>query len=433
MRYCARCVYPENARPTIIFDEAGVCSGCRVHEAKATIDWDERAGMLRGILAEYRDRAREAGNPYDCIIPVSGGKDSHWQVHVIKEIHGLNPLLVAYNHLFNTAVGVRNLANLVKRFDCDLVRFTVRPDSVRRIARYMLRRVGDITWHYHTGIFTFPFQIAVKYRIPLLVWGEHGYSEVTGMFRLEDIPEFTKWCRQEFEMRGLELEDIVNAESGIAWQDVAAYVYPSDEEIEEIGVRGIYLGNYVPWDARSQAEFLVEQRGFKPLSGKRDRTFSLYHKIDDHANDVHDYLKSLKFGYGRGTDHASLEIRSHRMTREEGIELVRAYDHVRPRTLDLYLEFLGLTEDEFERAVEPMRDRSIWERDAGGRWIAVDSVARHARDPGLEAARLFLVPEDERTFGTRNRHLYYSGAPGPALPVDDRFIDRGSEDEFVIL
>jgi N-acetyl sugar amidotransferase len=428
-------VYPENARPTIIFDDAGVCSGCRVFEAKAAIDWAERERLLKALLAEYAARAREAGNPYDCIIPVSGGKDSHYQVHLIKEVYGLNPLLVVFNHVFNTPLGVRNLANLVKRFDCDMIRFTVRPGVVRAIGRYMLRRVGDVTWHYHTGIFTFPFQVAVKYRIPLVIWGEHGYSEVTGMFRLEDIPEFTKWCRQEFEMRGVEIADIVNADSGLTWRDVAPYVFPGDDEMEAVGVRGIYLGNYVRWDALAQARFLVGQRGFRPHGRRRDRTFSLYHKIDDHANDVHDYLKYLKFGYGRATDHASLEIRCGRLTREEGIELVRAYDHARPGTLDLYLEFLGLTEAEFEAAVEPMRDPAIWTRDAAGRWRVTASVTAHGGDAQVEAARLPLVAAEDRTFGANNRGLYYppDGALVP-LDADDRFLDRGGgAGEFVIL
>ncbi len=433
MRYCARCVYPENSRPTIIFDEYGICSGCRVHESKKQIDWQGREKMLREILDHYKGEAQRTGNLYDCIIPVSGGKDSHYQVYLVKEVYGLNPLLVTYNHTFNTQLGIRNLINMVKEFGCDLIRFTANPDSVRKIARYMVRKVGDITWHYHAGIFTFPFQIAVKYRIPLVIWGEHGYSEMTGMFRLEDIPEFTKWCRQEHEMRGYEVEDLINADSGLTRRDLAPYIFPSDEEIEEVGVRGIFIGNYIEWDSRWLADMLMREHGFEIARGKRDRTFSLFHKIDDHANDVHDYLRYLKFGYGRGTDHASHEIRAGRMTREEGIEMVRQYDHVRPSSLDFYLDFLGMTEAEFEAAVEKDRDPSIWEKDSCGKWTLKDSVVNHVNDELVEAARLPLVAEDDRTFGRNNRHLYYSDKFQPLPPSKQTGVSRDSEDEFVIL
>jgi len=430
MRYCARCLYPENARPTIIFDDDSVCSGCRVFESKGTIDWTGRRAALEQILEHYGRLARESGNAYDCIIPVSGGKDSHYQVYLIKEVFGLNPLLVCYNHIFNTGIGIQNLTNLVERFNCDLVRYTANPESVRKIARYMLRKVGDVTWHYHSGINTLPFQAAVQHGIPLIIWGEHGYSEVTGMFRLEDIPEFTKWCRQEHEMRGFEAHDLINAESGITARDLVPYTFPKDEQIEALGVRGIYLGNYVQWGALEQARFLVENYGFRTVTARREKTFSLYTKIDDHANDVHDYLKYLKFGYGRATDHASLEIRCGRMTREQGIDLVREYDHVRPTSLDIYLDFLGMTERDFEAIVEPMRDHSIWQRDAAGRWSVKDTVVNHVEDPLVDAARLRLVPEDDRTFGKNNRRYYYSpDNPPPAAPAPQRY----SADRFVIL
>ncbi len=177
MEYCARCLYPENAKPSIIFDEHGVCSGCRYHESRQKIDWSERQKKFEEILFKYKEEVRKKNQPYDCIIPVSGGKDSHYQVHLIKNVYGLNPLLVTYNHAFNTQLGVRNLNNLVDKLGCDLIRFTSNTHSVRKIARHMLKEVGDVTWHYHAGIRTFPFQVAVNYNIPLIIWGEHGFAE----------------------------------------------------------------------------------------------------------------------------------------------------------------------------------------------------------------------------------------------------------------
>lgn len=411
MDYCKRCVYPQNTKPSIVFDEQGVCSGCRLIESRPAIDWKERQGWLKNILEEYKAKARANNSPYDCIIPVSGGKDSHFQAYLIKKVYGLNPLLVTYNHIFNTKRGIRNLTNLVKQFDCDLLRFTSNPESVRTISRYMLKKIGDITWHYHAGIMTFPIQVAVARNIPLIVWGEHGMAELTGMFNQDDMVEFSKKWRQEHMMRGFEPEDLVaDSESGITQQDVASFIYPSDEDIERVGVRGIYLSNYIKWDARAQTRMMIEKFGFETAL-KRERTFHIYDKLDDiHANGAHDYLKYLKFGYGRATDDASNEIRHGRMTREEGIEMVKRYDHVRPSDLDLYLAFAGMTEEEFESAIEFLRDPQIWKK-RGGKWAVKDSIANHVNDEGVDAVRLPQVEDrapispSKQPYSSRDDHI----------------------------
>ena len=188
MKYCSRCLYPENAKPTIIFDEEGVCSGCRYHENRKFLEigWDERQEMLNSIFSKAKKEAKKRGNSHDCIVPVSGGKDSHYQVWLLKEKFNMNPLLVSYNHGFNAPSGNRNLRNLVERSDCDLVRYTSSKESVRKLSRLMLEKVGDLTWHYHAGIQTIPFQIAVARDIPLIVWGEHGFGELTGVVSIND-------------------------------------------------------------------------------------------------------------------------------------------------------------------------------------------------------------------------------------------------------
>ncbi len=407
MKYCARCLYPENARPTIIFDDEGVCSGCRYHESrmKLEIDWDERLAMFEQILEEAKRMARERGNSHDCIVPVSGGKDSHYQVWLLKKKYGMNPLLVTFNHAFNTPAGNRNLYNLVEKSGCDFVRYTAGLDSVRKISRYMLETVGDLTWHYHAGIRTYPFQVAVERNIPLIVWGEHGFAELTGIVSLEDFVEFTRWTRKEHDMRGYEPHDLIG-KGGITEQDIAPYIYPSDEDIARVEVRGIYLSNFIYWNAKKQAEVMMKEWDFAPITYERERTFNLHSKIEDHANDVHDYLKYLKFGYGRATDDASMEIRHGRMTREEGMELVKRYDSNEPSTLQNYCDFLGISKEQFYNWVTPMRDQSFWNKNANGDWVATDAVFNHTIDVNEENAR---VPQnEERTFSEKNRNLYYN-------------------------
>jgi N-acetyl sugar amidotransferase len=391
MEYCKRCCYPANARPGIVFDEQGVCAGCRVVESRSQIDWPDHEKILIDLLEEYKSRQREKNNPYDCIIPVSGGKDSTYQTWLIKEKYGLNPLLVSYNHTFNTPLGMRNLVSLIEKLDCNLVKYTTAPGSAKRISKYMLQKVGDVTWHYHAGIMTWPIKAAVMFKVPLIVWGEEGFSELVGMHNQDDFVEFTKKKRQEHDMRGFEPEDLLEEpDCPLTPYDLAPFFYPDDEEIEEIGLRGIYLSNYINWDARSQTEFIIEKFGFETAQF-RERTFNLYDKLDDiHANGLHDYLKYLKFGYGRATDDASTEIRQGRMTREQGIEMVAKYDHVRPSDMDIYLDAVGMTEAELLALVEPMRDSRIWAKDAEGRWYTTDSIANHVDDPGVDEVRLPL-------------------------------------------
>ncbi len=391
MEYCKRCVYPANARPGIVFDDEGVCSGCRLIESRPEIDWSEREAMLVDLLETYKAAQREKGNPFDCIVPVSGGKDSTYQTWLVKEKYGLNPLLVSYNHTFNTPLGLRNLANLIDRLDCNLVRFTTAPGSAKRLSKHMLKTVGDVTWHYHAGIMTFPIRAAVQYDVPLIVWGEEGFSELVGMHNQDDFVEFTKKKRQEHSMRGFEPEDLLeDPESPLTPYDLAPFFYPSDEDLERVGVRGIYLSNFIFWNGRKQTEFVIDELGFETSQG-RERTFNIYDKLDDlHANGLHDYLKFLKFGYGRGTDDAATEIRHGRMTREQGIEMVMKHDPVRPRDVDVFLKSVGMEESELLALIENMRDPSIWAKDDDGEWVRTDVIANHINDAGVEEARLPL-------------------------------------------
>jgi len=399
MRYCARCCYPENTKPSIIFDEEGVCSGCRTFEQRQTgdVDWQKKQREFGEILNEYKIKARENGARYDCIIPVSGGKDSHYQVYVVTQIFKMKPLLVTYNHSYNTQVGIRNLSNIVEKFGCDLLRYTTNPKTAKKISRYMLSKVGDITWHYHAGIMTFPIQAAVMYKIPLIVWGEHGLGFLTGMHNLDDNVEFTKKHRQEHLMRGFEPQDILDDPENkeITEEDLAPFYYPSDDEIKSLGLRGIYLGNYDPWNQSENTKMMIEKFGFETLQ-TRQTTFKLDFKIEDFFQDTHNYLKYLKFGYSRCTDNVSVEIRNQRMTREEGIKLIKKHEHlIRPKNLDAFLKFAEITEQEFLDSIEHLRDKNIWTKNSKGKWELLDWIGNHINDNGVEEARLPIKGEIE--------------------------------------
>lgn len=364
MKYCKRCFYPENHPLNISFDEEGVCSGCRVHEEKDMLNWYDRGEKLKSILEGYRNTS---GNNYDCIIPVSGARDSYFIVHTVKNVYGMNPLLVTYNKHYNTDVGVRNLANLRIRFDCDLMTLTVNPETVKKITRATMRKMGSIYWHCLAGQTVYPVQMAVKFKIPLIIWGAHQGIDQVGMFSHLDEVEMTRKYRKEHDLMGFEAEDLIDDFDIITREDILNYLYPDDKELERIGVRGIYLNNYIRWDSKAQHEQMIRLYGFE--SAIQNRTFDTYNDVDCwNYSDVHDYIKYIKFGYGKVTDHVCREIRLRRMTREQGLELINKHQNLLPKNLEYFLKWLGITKNSFNYLIDQHRNKEIWKKDENWNW-----------------------------------------------------------------
>lgn len=384
MRYCARCLYPANHPLGLVFDEEGVCGGCRVHEEKDRLDWAERFETLRAMTRAYRS---PGGRNADCIVAVSGGRDSYFIVHVVKNLLGLNPLLVSYNKHYNTRRGIRNLAYLRTLFDCDFLMQTVSPQSVKRVTRTTMRLMGSMYWHCLAGETAYPVQLAVRLKIPLVIWGAHQGLDQVGMFSHLDEVEMTRKYRKEHDLMGFEAEDLLAADPHLRERDVLHYFYPHERQLAAVGVRGLYLGNFVRWDSKSQHEAMIEAYDYE--TARQARTFDTYNDVDSfHYSGVHDYIKFLKHGYGKVTDHAVRELRFGRLSREQGMELVRRYrDFSPPPDLPLFLDWLGMSEGEFHENVDRFRDERIWAREGRG-WRLLDSVDRHGNDEGVEAARL---------------------------------------------
>ncbi len=375
VQYCTKCVYPSVAATPLTFDEKGICSGCRVAAQREKIDWDARFAMLEELVGEYRSTG-----DYDIVIPVSGGKDSYFQTHVAVKELGLKPLLVTYHGNNYLPEGEHNLNRMRDLFDCDHV--IVRPslDMLIKMNRIGFKLQGDMNWHNHCGIFTTPIQVAVRYKVPLMMWGEHGYMDLGGMYSYNDFVEFTAKTRLEHGLRGYDWHDFTDSgleklgrpdlKEGLSEKDLKWAQYPSDEEIDRVGVRGIYMSNFVRWDANSHAKTVMDLYDWKPARQPFERTYRIISNLDDmHENGIHDYLKFVKLGYGRGSDHSCKDIRSGIMTRDEGIEMVRKYDHVKPRRdLERWLEYVGMSEEEFDFICDSFRDRRVW-RIEKGEWV----------------------------------------------------------------
>lgn len=393
MRYCKRCLYPQNHPLNIIIDDEGICSGCRVHEEKFTIDWKAKEKKLEKILQKYRSTT---GLNYDCIIPVSGARDSYFIVDTIKNKYGMNPLLVSYNKHYNTHVGNRNYAYLKTLFNCDTVDCIVQPQKLKKITKVTLEKMGSIYWHILAGSTVFPVQIAVKLKIPLIIWGAHQGLDQVGMFSHDDEVEMTRKYRKEHDLMGYEAEDLMQC-SDLSENDLAQFIYPHNKELEQVGVRGIYLGNYIPWDSKTQHEKMIKEFNYETYP--QQRTFDLYNHVDCvHYAGLHDYIKFLKYGYGKITDHASREIRWGRLSRDEGIKLVEKYQNIIPKDIKLFTQWLGISEKELFDAIDKFRDSSIWEK-KDNKWVLKDSIKNYpnSEDKHINSIKTSSICKFEQT------------------------------------
>jgi len=374
MEYCSKCTYPIVSATPLSIDEEGVCSGCRVSYQKEQVDWNERFQMLKKITDEYKN-----DKGYDILIPVSGGKDSYYQTHVAINKLGLKPLLVTYHGNNYLPEGERNLYRMREVFDCDHI--IVRPSVsvLIKLNRLGLKVQGDMNWHSHCGIFTSPVQAAVSYKVPLMLWGEHGFMDLGGMHSYNDFVEFTARFRKEhalhgydwhnFTDQGLEKLGLDNYKEGLTEKDLSWAKYPNDMEIYNSGVRGIYLSNYIEWDGNLNANMMQDLYGWERSDIEFERTYRSASNLDDmHENGVHDYLKFVKFGYGRATDHSSKDIRSGNMTREDAINEIKKRDHVRPKDLERWLKYVNMEEDEFNIIADSFRDPRVWWIEGGHWW-----------------------------------------------------------------
>lgn len=366
MRYCKKCVYPEISVNNM-FDDEGVCGACRVQEEFDLLTpdfWEKKEKKFVEIVEWAKQKAT---SNYDCIIPVSGGKDSYFQVHTALK-YGLKPLLVTYHGNNYLPEGQRNLDRMRSKLNVDHLIFGPGVETLKKLNRIGFYKMGDMNWHGHAGIKTYPMHIAIQFKIPLVIWGEITWS-ISGMFSPDDYVEYNKRTVFEHDMRGYTWKDMLGGTEHLTEKDLVWLKFPSDEDIRNVGTRGIYIGNFFKWDPNEHALQMQKLYDFEFAAEPFERTYRTMSNLDDmHENGIHDYLKFIKFGYGRATDHASKDIRSGYMSRTEGVEIVRKYDHVKPqKDLQRWLEYVDLTETEFDRVCDTFRDKRVW-RCENGKW-----------------------------------------------------------------
>ncbi len=354
MKKCSKCLLPETYETVVIESDGSGCNMCKTSEFKQrNVDWDSRKLKLDRIIEKYR------GNyEYDCIIPFSGGKDSTFTLYYLMKEYNIKPLVVRFNHGFMRSNHHKNTELVLKSLGTDFIEFTPNWQIVKKLMWESFIRKTDFCWHCHTGIYSYPLRVAQRYNIPLLLWGE-PHAEMAAYYTYED--EEIEWEDEEkFNMLrnlGITADDMwgmINTnENPIDRRDLIPYTYPDLAELKKIDYYSVCLGSFIPWDYKENTKLIMEELGWKgdELEGVPESINQEYAKIECWMQATRDYIKFLKRGYSRVTQLTNFEIRNNRMSIEEAKHWIEKYEGVRPDSLDIFLNYMGITENEFNEHV----------------------------------------------------------------------------------
>lgn len=363
MKYCKKCVIPDT-RPGIKFNDEGVCSACQSFEKRKEIDWQSRYEEFKSLCDKYRGMN---GTSFDCAIAVSGGKDSHYQVYLMKEVMKMNPVLFSVEDNFEmTEAGKHNLKNISEEFGCPII--SLKPDrkAQRKLMRYTFEKYGKPTWFIDRLIYTFPMHMALKFNTPLLVYGENVSYEYGGSDYIE-----TYSARNQLGngvASDIDLDELLKIE-GINENILELTRAPLPEQLEKLDP--MYVSYFMPWNSYSNYLF-AKKRGFKDLSHEWDRTHHIenFDQIDSRAYLVHSWLKYPKFGHASATDYAARFIRYGLITRDEAKMLVKKHDHaLDTKSVSDFIEFTNYSETEFWAIIDNLYNKDLFEKDRFGQWV----------------------------------------------------------------
>jgi N-acetyl sugar amidotransferase len=366
----------------ISFDQDGVCTVCnQIKVKKEAVDWSERHAMLLKLCERFKGKAA-----YDCVVPFSGGKDSTYTLWYIVEKLKLKPLVVSFDHGFYRPKHLENRNKTLRKLDCDFISYRASWKVVRELMLESLRRKGDFCWHCHCGVYAGAMQVAVKHQIPLVFWGQPDAEYGSYGYSYEEIQEVNEQQFNRFVNLGITAEDMVGMlPDWVRLRDLEMFRYPSLESIKNVGIVSLHLGSFIPWDPRQFAEVIRTELGWTGDSVEGIPPEYYWEKVECMFTGIRDYLKFIKRGFGRTTHLVSIDIREGRKTREEGMKSVEDFDGKRPASLDVFLELLGLTEEEFleiamGQAVMPYRHdpeitepaAPLWDQDS---WLPLLGIS----------------------------------------------------------
>lgn len=334
------------------FDEFGVCNVCRSSEDKMRIDWNNRRIELEEIL--HRSREKHKDDPYDCVIPISGGKDSTFQLHVLIKEFNMRPLAVTFSHNWFTPVGMYNLMNALEVFDVDHLMFTPKRSLVNRSAKRSVEAIGDACWHCHAGVGAFPLQVALKYKIGLIIWGESVAESSSRGTYSAPIMKFDQdyFLRVSAKKRPEEF-----ACADIKLRELQPFLTPNQQEYVDSGLIGIHLGDFMFWDEERQTEFVSSEYGWK--EDVIEGTYKGYKSAECIMPGIHDFACYLKRGYGRASFHKSLDIRAGLISRDDVAASDISIEREVPATFQYFSNITGLSIDQFIGQVQEHKHISL--------------------------------------------------------------------------
>lgn len=342
MKRCTRCGLPET-HETISFDAEGVCNICRQHDTKKTvINWAANKKILDQLIADHRGKY-----DYDCLVPFSGGKDSTWTLYYLVKEYGLKPLVVRFDHGFMRPNLEENVKRVTRKLGVDIMTFTPNWKVVQKLMLQSFLEKGDFCWHCHTGIFSYPMWVAIEKKVPLIFWGEPS-AEYTSYYSYDQVEEVDEKRFNRYVNLGISAADMyVRLEGTVDERELKPYSYPPLKLLRAINYRSVCLGSFIPWDVKTQSEIIERELGWRGDVVENVPPQYSYEKIECYMQGVRDYIKYIKRGYSRPSHLVALDARNNRLTPQEGAALVAQYEGRRPPSLDHFLSFTGLTEQEF--------------------------------------------------------------------------------------
>ena len=351
LKKCSSCLLPETYE-TIEFDAKNVCNVCRGKEHRDEhIDWAARKIKLDELIEQHRGKY-----DYDCIVPFSGGKDSTYTLWYLMKEYKVKPLVVRFDHGFMRETLIENNTRTFKKLGVDVLNFTPNWRVVKRLMLESLRRKGDFCWHCHTGIFSYPMHVALRYEVPLVFWGEPS-SEYTQYYDYADdeIEQVDETRFNRFVNLGITAEDMygmIKDDFPIDPRDLKPYTYPAMRDLKKLRYNSVCLGSYIPWDVKKNVALIQKELGWQgeQVEGMPWDEYP-YEKIECFMQGMRDYIKYLKRGYSRVTQMTALDLRNGRITKERADALIEEYEGRKPPSLEIFLEYLGMTELEFNTVV----------------------------------------------------------------------------------
>jgi len=346
---------PETYETLELAADDSSCNMCETSDFKQKeIDWGKRKKMLDNVIEKYRGKY-----DYDCLVPFSGGKDSTYTLYYLIKEYNIKPLVVRFNHGFYRPLMERNVERTLKKLGADFINFTPNWKIVKKLMWEAFSRKTDFCWHCHTGIYSYPLRVALKFNVPLVLWGE-PLAEMSAYYTYED--DEIEWEDEEkfnvVRNLGITADDmfgmINDPKNPIDKRDLIPYTYPSLEELEKINYYSVCLGSFIPWDYRKHTKIIMDELGWQgdEIESAPSEVNKEFAKIECWMQGTRDYIKYLKRGYSRVTQIVNFEIREGRMTAEEGKKLIDKYDGNKPQSLDLFLEYMGIDEAEFNSIVK---------------------------------------------------------------------------------